>query len=99
MPARNSATQLTVVLPNNVLDIVRAKVSSGEYANESAFVEAAIVDMLLPSFSEKELSDEWLRKEVVPVLEALDADPSRGRTPEQVLDRLRQRHARLRKVG
>lgn len=94
-----SSTNLTVTLPNKVLDIVRAKVSSGEYANESDFVQAAIMDMLAPSVSDAELSDEWLRKEVVPVLQALDTDPSRGRTPEQVMDRIRQRHTKLRKAG
>jgi len=33
--------------------------------------------------------DDWLRTEVVSICAAMDADPSLGRTPEQVADRLR----------
>jgi Arc/MetJ-type ribon-helix-helix transcriptional regulator len=88
-----------VTLPSDVLEIVRAKVSSGEYADESAVVEAALVDLLLPPLSAGKLTDEWLRREVLQVLDKMDADPSRGRTPEQVLARLRERHSRMRKAG
>lgn len=97
MSATKSATKLTVTLPNEVLEIVRTKVSSGEYADESAVVEAALVDLLLPPVSEP--TDEWLRQQVLPALARLGADSSIGRTPEQVLNHLRERHDRLRKAG
>jgi Arc/MetJ-type ribon-helix-helix transcriptional regulator len=99
MAAATSTTKLTVTLPNDVLDIVRAKVSSGEYADESEVVEAALIDLLLPPVSGEGVTDDWLRREVVPVIERMDADPTRGRTPEQVLERLRERHDRMRKSG
>ena len=99
MTTRSSTSRLTVTLPNNVIDIIRAKVSSGEYSDESAAVEAAIIDSLLPPFADEELSDEWLRKEVVPVLEAMNADPSRGLTIEQVRENLARRHKTFRKAG
>lgn len=99
MSAATSTTKLTVTLPNEVLDIVREKVSAGEYPDESAVVEAALFDLLLPPVSAGRVSDEWLRREVVPVLERMDADPSRGRTPEQVIARLREKHNTMKKAG
>lgn len=40
--------------------------------------------------------ESWLRETVVPALDALKADPSRGRTPRQVRERL-QREVAARK--
>jgi Arc/MetJ-type ribon-helix-helix transcriptional regulator len=97
--AQRTTTQLTVTLPNSVIDILRAKVCAGEYPDESAAVEAAIIDSLLPPFSDEDISDDWLRKEVVPVLEAMNADPSRGLTIEQVRENLARRHKIFRKAG
>lgn len=97
MSTAKRATRLTITLPNDVLEIIRAKVSSGEYADESAVVEAALIDLLLPPASG--VTDEWLRREALPALDRLEADPSTGRTPEQVLGHLRERHNRLRKAG
>ncbi len=33
-------------------------------------------------------TENWLKDEVLPVIEARRVDPGRGRTPEQVLERL-----------
>ena len=99
MAATPGTTKLTVTLPDDVFDIVREKVSSGEYVDESAVIEAALIDLLLPPVSDKRITDEWLQREVVPVIERMDEDSARGRMPEQVLERLRERHNRMRKAG
>jgi Arc/MetJ-type ribon-helix-helix transcriptional regulator len=98
MATSSKTGQLTVTLPAEVIEIVRAKVSSGEYENESAAVEAALTGLLLESASD-ELSDEFLRNEVVPVLEAMNGDPSRGLTVDQVRSNLAERHKSFRKAG
>lgn len=82
--------QLTLTLPKDVVDTIRHSVSSGEFHNESAYVEAAIRDG-----NEDYFSDEWIRREVLPVLDAMDADPSRALTPEQVRLNLLARHENL----
>jgi len=77
----------TVKLHSDVIDIVHAKVSSGEYASETDFVESAIVGSLLPPLSSDGLSH-WIATEGVRRYDAMKADPSRGRTPEEVLANL-----------
>jgi antitoxin ParD1/3/4 len=95
MPATE---QLTVTLPSDVADLVRKRMASGKYANESAVIEEALIDTILPPIQALDL-DDWLRTEVVPALDAMKADPSRGRTPEQVRQHLQDCRASFEKVG
>jgi Arc/MetJ-type ribon-helix-helix transcriptional regulator len=99
MPKNSKMGQITVTLPADVIEIVRAKVSSGEYADESAAIEAALTGLLLEPVSDEQLSDEFLRREVLPVVEAMDADPSRGLTVDRVRENLARRHKSFRKAG
>jgi antitoxin ParD1/3/4 len=88
--------KLSIELPTSVARIIREKVDSGEYASQSEVVSDGVLQL---NGSAIELADDWLRKEAVPALEALEAEPSRGLTPEQVLAHLHERHNALRKAG
>ena len=84
-----TATQdLTVMLRTDVVEIIRAKVSSGEYATESEFIEAAIVEMAIFSDQDPAGLERWIATEGVRRCEAMTADPSRGLTLEQAFANL-----------
>jgi Arc/MetJ-type ribon-helix-helix transcriptional regulator len=72
MPATE---QLTVTLPKDVADLVRSRMASGKYANESAVIEEALIETILPPIQADEM-EEWLRTEGVRRYDAMRADPS-----------------------
>ena len=74
--------QLSVTLPDDLAEQVRAKVASGQYASESDVVIEA-----LRTLQETEQSvEQWLRTEVVQAYDELEANPASGVT----LDELRE---------
>jgi putative addiction module CopG family antidote len=85
--------QLSITLPNEMAAQVRARVASGEYASESEVIRDG-----LRALSDRERAlEKWLRTEVVATLDALEADPSRGRTLEQVRATLAAKHEKAEK--
>jgi antitoxin ParD1/3/4 len=83
-------------LPDDLAELVRQKVDSGEYISESEVVRAAVrtlADDLEPGHGPE--IEAWLRNEVVPTYDAIDADPSRVLTIEQVEANLEARYQRL----
>lgn len=76
--------QLSITLPNNMADALRARVQSGEYASESE----AVRDGLRALFARDRAVEEWLRTEVGEAYGALAADPSRAVTADYVRNRL-----------
>ncbi|NBB48983.1 type II toxin-antitoxin system ParD family antitoxin [Rhizobium sp. CRIBSB] len=62
---------VTVTLPTELLDLIRAKVASGDYADESQVVSEGL--RLLAS-NEGALED-WLRDEVAPTYDRAMGDP------------------------
>jgi antitoxin ParD1/3/4 len=72
--------QLSVTLPNDMADDVRARVVSGEYASESEVIR----DGLRALRARDRAVDQWLRGEVGPALDAYRADPSRGITLDEL---------------
>jgi len=76
--------QLCITLPNDMADVVRAKVRSGEYATESEVIRDGLRALLARDRSVKS----WLHHQVGPAYDALKADPSRGVTADQVRARL-----------
>ena len=68
--------QLSVTLPNEMAQMVKSKVSSGEYASESEVVR----DGLRALQSRDKALENWLLSEAVPSYDALKANPARGRT-------------------
>jgi Arc/MetJ-type ribon-helix-helix transcriptional regulator len=95
---------ITVTLPEDVARAVQAKIESGEYANESAVICQSLVEFVdnnsgKPSWMTQEEFKDWLRREAVPVLDKMDADPSRGRSAAQVLEHLEHVHKSFQKAG
>jgi antitoxin ParD1/3/4 len=76
---------LMITLPDEMAQMVKAKVSSGEYASESDVVSDG-----LRSLVERDAAlEKWLREKVVPTIDAHDADPSRASSVEETRKRLR----------
>jgi antitoxin ParD1/3/4 len=78
----------TVSLPAAQASYIDALVESGAYASASEVVRAG-----LRALQERDAAVErWLRDEVVPVVDAMQADPGRGLRPDQVRADLQARH-------
>jgi len=84
--------QLSITLPNDMADMVKAKVRAGEYASESEVIR----DGLRALMAQDRAVESWLHSQVGPAYDALKADPSRAVTTEQVRARLAAEHAKTR---
>ena len=76
--------QFSVTLPNEMAEMVRAKVASGEYASESEVIR----DGLRALQARDQALEKWLRTEVVTAYDGAKADPSSLLDIEQVRERL-----------
>ncbi len=74
--------QLVIDLPSDVAELVRSRMATGKYANESAVIEEALIDTILPTMQAVDL-DEWIRTEGVRRYDAMRADPSRAVSIEE----------------
>ncbi len=90
-----AAEKRTVSLPAEQAGYIDALVARGAYASASEVVRAG-----LRALQERDAAVErWLREEVAPVYDAMQADPSRAIPAEAVLETVRARHARRLKAG
>ncbi len=78
--------QMSVTLPLEMADMVRARVESGEYASESEVIREGLRALA----ARDRAVEAWLRDEVVPAYDRLAADPSRALTPDEARARLRE---------
>ena len=76
--------QMSITLPNEMADAVKAKVRTGEYASESEVIR----DGLRALMARDRAVESWLHQQVAPAHDALRADPSRAVTADQVRARL-----------
>ncbi len=83
-----STQQLSITLPNEMADLVRAKVATGEYATESEVIRDGL--RTLPA--RDRAVESWLREQVAPAYDALKADPSRAVSLDNVRARLSAEH-------
>jgi len=67
---------LTIELPEEMADMIAEKVRSGEYQSESAVVVDGLLSLGLEDGAHDAEIDRWIETEMVPMLEAIDADPS-----------------------
>ncbi|WP_250469749.1 type II toxin-antitoxin system ParD family antitoxin [Caballeronia sp. GAFFF2] len=82
--------QMSITLPNEMAEFVRAKVASGDYASDSEVLRDALRALL-----ERDRAVEaWLRNEVVPAAQALRDDPSRALSVDQVRAELKKSRTR-----
>lgn len=85
-----STQQFSITLPNEMAELVRAKVAAGEYATESEVIR----DGLRALLARDRAVDNWLRDEVGPAYDALKADPSRAVPVKRVRAALAAEHAK-----
>ena len=90
-----STQQFSVTLPNEMAQMVKIKVSSGEYASESEVIR----DGLRALQARDKAVENWLRQEVAPAYDAMKANPSRGRSVADVRISLAAEHKRATKAG
>lgn len=84
--------QMSITLPNDMADAVRAKVRAGEYASESEVIR----DGLRALMARDRAVESWLQDQVGPAYDALKADPSSAVTADQLRARLAAGHAKAR---
>lgn len=72
--------QLSVTLPVEMAEMIRTKVSSGEYASESEVIR----DGLRALAARDKAVESWLRRDVAPVYDAMKANPKRGLSVKSV---------------
>ena len=88
--------QLSITLPNDMADLVKTKVRSGEYASESEVIR----DGLRALFAQERAIEGWLRTEVAASYEELRADPARAISSDEMRIELSRWHgARLAEGG
>lgn len=83
-----STQQFSITLPNEMADVVKAKVASGEYATESEVIRDGLRALLVRDNA----VEQWLAKQVGPAYDALKKDPSRAVTVNDVRARLSAEH-------
>jgi antitoxin ParD1/3/4 len=84
--------QMSITLPNAMVDVVKAKVQSGEYASESEVIR----DGLRALMARDRAVENWLHNQVGPAYDALKANPNRAVTTDQVRVRLAAEHTKMR---
>ena len=80
--------QLSITLPKDMADAIKSKVAAGEYASESEVIR----DGLRVLMARDRAVESWLRDQVGPAFDAIQADPSRAVTVDQVRARLALAH-------
>ncbi len=76
----DSMRQIQVTLPAELARLIDEKVASGEYETESAVVQEGLALLLgeVPAF------ETWLRTEGAAAYDAIEADPSRAVSMDEV---------------
>ncbi|NYT68848.1 ribbon-helix-helix domain-containing protein [Pusillimonas noertemannii] len=67
-----STQQFSITLPNEMAQLVRGKVTSGEYATESEVIRDGLRTLL----ARDKAVEAWLKNEVAPAYDAIKANPS-----------------------
>ena len=83
-----TTSQLSITLPNDMADAVRARDQAGEYASESEVVR----DRLRALLTRDQAVEDWLHTEVAAAYDAVAADPTRVITADDVRRRLATEH-------
>jgi antitoxin ParD1/3/4 len=87
-----STQQLSITLPNEMAELVRAKVAAGEYATESEVIRDGLRAMLA---RDRAIGD-WLRNEVAPAYDARKAGKLKMLTGDEVRASLKAKRAQRR---
>jgi antitoxin ParD1/3/4 len=79
---------LTITLPHEMLEMVKAKVSSGEYATESEVIRDGLRTLLARDAA----VEKWLLGEVVKSYDECEADTTLGVAADEVMARIRSQY-------
>lgn len=82
--------QMSIALPTELVEYIKDKVRSGEYASESEVIQDGVSALLE---SDRAMED-WLKRSVAPAFDALKADPSRHLSIEDIRAILQRLHDR-----
>ena len=85
-----STQQLSITLPNEMANAIKAKVQTGEYATESEVIR----DGLRALMARDRAVESWLHLQVGPAYDALKENPESAVTPVQVRARLAAAHGK-----
>ena len=81
--------QLSITLPTEMAQKVKARVASGDYASESEVIREG-----LRALEERDaVVERWLREEVVPAYDAWKAKPQDTLSLEEAFERLEERRS------
>lgn len=79
-----STQQFSITLPNEMAELVKAMVASGEYATESEVIREGLRALA----ARDRAVESWLKEQVAPAYDALKADRSRAKSADEVRARL-----------
>ncbi|BEG76411.1 MULTISPECIES: type II toxin-antitoxin system ParD family antitoxin [Alcaligenaceae] len=79
-----STQQFSITLPNEMAEMIKAKVATGEYATESEVIR----DGLRVLLARDRAMEAWLREQIVPAAQALKDAPERALSADQVREHL-----------
>lgn len=82
--------QLSITLPTEMANAVKAKVQTGEYASESEVIR----DGLRSLMARDRAVESWLHNQIGPAYDALKADPARSVSVDQVRAKLAAEHVK-----
>jgi len=82
--------QLSITLPNDMADVLRDKVSAGDYASESEVIREGLRAL----FARDRAVEAWLQTEVATAYDAAIEDTSRTVSAQALRDRLAAEQAR-----
>jgi antitoxin ParD1/3/4 len=88
---RDETEQMTITVPKQLATSIREAVSSNGFADESEFLVASAHFYLSDEWQDPSVTDEVLRREVLPVLLEMKANPSRGIPIEEARARFEDR--------
>lgn len=92
---KTAVDKRTFSLSEEQSEFIDAQVEKGGYASASEVVRAGI-----RALQERDaVIEKWLREEVVPTVDRMIADPSRGIPAEEVFARIQAKHAERMKSG
>lgn len=85
-----STQQMSITLPIEMAELIKAKVAAGQYASESEVVR----DGLRALDRQNGAVEQWLRSEVAAAYDELKADPKRALSVDGVRSHLAARRSR-----
>jgi antitoxin ParD1/3/4 len=86
------ARTVTIGLSEDQARWIDDRVGAGEYASEREVVSAGL-EMLQSQLGAADLDEDWVRRDVIPRLERMRADPSLGFSVDDVRKHLASRRA------